>query len=104
MNNAVKQIQQASALLKCLDANPACNEYNMWCQNMQNGILRPISEHILDTILEGEKSAFSLFMDQMLFMDDAQKSSIKAMYNHTETVALNNLKSDLNSKGLLSQQ
>lgn len=100
----MKQIQQVSDIIKCLNANPAYNEYNVWCQNIQNGICRPISEQILDTVLDGDKSVFSLLMDQMSFMDDAQKESIKALFNHTETEALNNLKSDLENKGLLIQR
>lgn len=104
MNTPLKQIQQVSDIIKCLNANPAYNEYNVWRQNIQNGICRPISEQILDTVLDGDKSVFSLLMDQMSFMDDAQKESIKALFNHTETEALNNLKSDLENKGLLIQR
>ena len=100
----MKQIQQVSDIIKCLSATPAFNEYNVWRQNMQNGICRPISEQILDIVLDGDKSVFSLLMDQMSFMDDAQKESIKALFNHTETEALNNLKSDLENKGLLIQR
>ncbi len=97
----MKQMQQISDIIKCLNANLAYNEYNVWRQNNQNGICRPISEQILDTVLDGDKSVFSLLMDQMSFMDDAQKESIKALFNHTETEVLNHLKSDLKDKGLL---
>lgn len=101
MNTPLKQIQQASDIFKCLNANPAYNEYNVWRQNMQSGRSYPISEQILDTVLEGDKSAFSILMDQMSFMDDSQKESIKAHFSHTENEALNNLKSELNDRGLL---
>lgn len=103
MNTSTKQIQQATDIWKCMNANPAYNEYHVWCQNIWNGVYRPISEYILDTVLEGDKSAFSILMDQMSFIDDSQKESIKMLFNHTETEALNNLKSELNDRGLLIQ-
>lgn len=104
MNTSIKEIQQASDILTCMNANPAYNEYNKWRQDKSKGIYYSISEHILDTVLEGDKSAFSLLMDQLSFMSDAQKESIKTLYNHTETEALNNLKLDLMTKGLLTKR
>lgn len=87
-----------------MNANSAYIEYNKWCQDIHNGVCYAIPEYILDTVLDGNKSAFSLLMDKLSFMNDAQKESIKTLYNHTETEALNKLKLDLINKGLLTKR
>ncbi len=76
-------------------------EFIQWQSALCNGTRYAIRESILNAVYECEKSAFSIVIEQAIFLADAQKTLLKREFAQECSTCLENLKHDLHMNGLL---
>ncbi len=97
----LKQILQLNDIAILAANSPKYNEFRLWQLSLRNNTPYAINESTINAVYECEKSAFSILIDQALFLTDEQKNRIKGLYVQECTICLEKVKYELRDNGLL---
>lgn len=99
--STLKQILQLNDIAILAANCPKYNEFRQWQLALRNNAPYAISESTINAVYECEKSAFSILIEQAVFLTDEQKIQIKGLYAQECATCLDQVKCELRSNGLL---
>lgn len=99
--STLKQILQLNDVAILAANSSKYNEFRLWQLSLKNNTPYAISESTINAVYECEKSAFSILIEQALFLTDEQKIQIKGLYAQECAACLEQVKCELRNYGLL---